>query len=68
MKLSARNIIKGNVVSIELGAVNAVVKVNIGGPVITSIVTMDAVKDLGIVVGSPVYAVIKSSSVMLAVD
>lgn len=68
MKLSARNVIAGTVTEIESGAVNAVVKVDIGGNVLTSVITMDALAELGIAVGSPVHAVVKSSSVMLAVD
>jgi molybdopterin-binding protein len=69
MKFSARNVIKGTVAEIELGSVNAVVKIDIGGGnVITSVVTMDALNELALAVGSPVHAVIKSSSVMIAVD
>jgi molybdopterin-binding protein len=68
MKVSALNVIKGTVVSIEKGAVNDVVKIDIGGNTLTSVVTMAAVDDLGLAVGRPVYAVVKSSSVMLAVD
>lgn len=68
MKLSARNMLKGKVLEIERGSVNAVVKVDIGGNVLTSIVTLSAVEELGLAVGGDVYAVVKSSSVMLAVD
>lgn len=68
MKLSARNVLAGTVTEIESGAVNAVVKVDIGGKMITSVITMDALAELGLAVGSPVYAVVKSSNVMLAVD
>jgi molybdopterin-binding protein len=68
MRLSARNIITGTVTSIELGSVNAVVKVDIGGSTLTSVVTIDAVEELDLEVGSQVRAVIKSSSVMLAAE
>jgi len=69
MKLSARNQFKGKVVSINEGAVNAVVTIDIGGGnVVTSIITIDSVKDLGLVVGGKATAVIKSSSVMVMVD
>ncbi|MCE5192138.1 MAG: TOBE domain-containing protein [Actinomycetia bacterium] len=68
MKLSARNVWKGKVVEIELGSVNAVVKVDVGGIIVSSMITLDAVKDLGISVGSAVYTVVKSSSVILGVD
>lgn len=68
MKLSARNVLKGTVKEIETGTVNAVVKVDIGGPIVSSMITLDALKDLGLSVGSATYVVVKSSSVILAVD
>jgi len=69
MKLSARNMLKGTVTEIESGAVNCVVKVDIGGgQIISSMITMDACNDMGIKVGSAVYAVVKSSNVILAID
>lgn len=68
MKISARNALKGRVVEIKRGAVAAQVRVDIGGGnVITSMVTVDAVDDLGIAEGSEVTAVVKSTEVMLAV-
>jgi len=69
MKLSARNVLSGKVVEIERGSVNAVVKVDIGGgKVISSMITLDALKDLGVSEGSAVFAIIKSSNVIIGVD
>ncbi len=69
MKISARNQIKGKIVELEEGAVNARVVLDIGnGNKISSSITMNAVKDLGLEVGSEAYAIIKASSVMLGVD
>ncbi|TDB36975.1 MAG: molybdenum-pterin-binding protein [Actinobacteria bacterium] len=68
MRLSARNVLKGKVVEVEQGSVNAVVKVDIGGPIVSSMVTLDALKDLGLSVGSEAYLVIKASNVILGVD
>ena len=52
MKLSARNQLKGTIKEIEEGAVNAVVKIDIGGGnVISATISMDAVKSLGLSVG-----------------
>ncbi len=69
MKLSARNQLKGTVTSIQEGAVNAIVKIDIGGGnVISSTISMAAVQDLGLEVGKPAYAVIKATSVMVGVD
>lgn len=68
MKLSARNQIKGSVVSIKEGAVEAQVVVDIGGQNITAVVTVDAVKDLGIAPGSPVVAIIKADHVIIGIE
>jgi len=67
MKLSVRNCLKGKVTAVTEGAVAANVKVDIGGDNhITAVVTLDAVKDLGIKVGDPINVLIKATSVMLA--
>ena len=69
MKLSTRNIIKGKVVDIKEGQVAAKVKMDIGGGnVITSTITVEAVKELGLKTGDEVYALIKASSVMIGKD
>ena len=69
MKLSARNALKGKVLEVKTGAVAAQVRIDIGGGnVITSTVTVDAVKDLGLAPGSDVVAIIKASEVFLGVD
>lgn len=68
MKISARNQFKGKVVSLERGAVSAVVGIDIGGHVITSTISLASVDDLQLEVGKEAYAVIKATSVMVAVD
>lgn len=69
MKLSARNVLKGTVKNVVQGAVNVEVTVKLtGGEEIVSIITKTSAKSLGIAKGKKVYAVIKASSVMLAVD
>lgn len=66
MKLSARNQFTGKVIEIEEGAVNAVVKIEIAkDTVISSTISVDAVKELGLEVGSEATAVIKATSVMV---
>ncbi len=66
MKLSTRNILKGKVTDVQEGKVAAKVKVDIGGGnTITSTITVEAVKELGIKVGDEVSVLIKASSVML---
>ena len=69
MKLSARNQLKGKVVSIEKGAVNAIVGIEItGGDIVTATISMGSVERLGLAVGKEAYAVIKATSVMVGVD
>lgn len=69
MKLSARNILKGKVVKIVRGAVNDEVTIQLpGGEEIVSIITDGSAKRLELKEGKEAYAVIKASSVMLAVD
>jgi len=69
MKLSARNTVPGTIRKIDMGAVNAQVTIEVApGIELVSIITVDAVKNLGLAKGKRAYAVIKASSVMLAVD
>ena len=69
MKLSARNQLKGTIVEIQEGAVNGIVKLDIGGGnLISSTISMNAIRELELAVGKEAYAVIKATSVMIGVD
>jgi molybdopterin-binding protein len=68
MKLSARNQMRGTVSAIKEGAVEAQVTLDVGGQKVTSVITMDALAELGLAVGSPAIAIIKADNVMLGVD
>jgi len=69
MKLSARNTLPGTIRKIERGAVNAEVTIEVApGITIVSIITLDAVQNLGLKEGARAYAVIKASNVMMGVD
>ncbi len=69
MKISARNVLKGTVKKIIPGAVNTEVVIQTaGGEEIVSVITKESVESLGLVEGKPVYAVVKASNVMVAVD
>jgi molybdopterin-binding protein len=66
MQLSARNALKGKVVEVVPGIVTAKVKVDVGGGnTVVSVITVDSVMDLGIKVGDEVYAIFKSTEVMI---
>ena len=69
MKLSARNQLKGTIVEIQEGAVNAIVKINVGnGNILTADITMQSVKELNLTVGKEVVAVIKATNIMVDVE
>ena len=69
MKLSARNQFKGTVVAIDEGAVNGIVKIDIGGGnVMSATISMNAIRELGLEVGKEAYAIVKATSVMVGVD
>ena len=69
MKLSARNALPGTVRRIDKGAVNAEVTIELTQELsVVSVITLDAVNGLKLKVGDRAYAVIKASSVMIAVD
>ena len=69
MKISARNILKGKVKQIILGAVNSeVILETTGGETIVSVITKESVESLGLKVGQEAYAVIKASNVMIAIE
>ena len=69
MKISARNTLKGKVKQIEQGAVNSEVTIELPGEIeIVSIITKKSAANLGLAKGKDAYAVIKASSVMVAVD
>jgi len=69
VKISARNILKGTVKSVEHGAVNSEVTIELpGGLEIVSIITKDSAKRLGLETGKEAQAIIKSSDIMIATD
>ncbi|MFC3609219.1 TOBE domain-containing protein [Stutzerimonas tarimensis] len=68
LRLSARNQLVGVVKHIEPGAVNSEVTLTLpGGTEVTSVVTREAVAELGLTVGGSATAVIKASNVILGV-
>lgn len=69
MKISARNVLSGKVVSIVRGPVTTEVTLEIApGVQIVSTITSSSAQSLSLAEGSPAYAVIKASSVMVGTD
>ncbi len=69
MQISARNSLKGKIKSIETGAVNNQVIIELpNGMEVVSIITKDSAERLNLTEGKEVYAVVKASDVMIATD
>ena len=69
MKLSARNVLNGTVKSVEIGAVNAEVVVELApGLEVVSIITKKSCQSLGLEVGKEASVIVKASNVMIGVE
>jgi len=65
MQFSARNKIPGTVKEVHIGAVMAIVKIQVGDNVLESAITKESVEEMKLKAGDKVMAVIKSTSVMV---
>ena len=66
MKISARNLLKGTVENVELGAITASIKIKIESPgLITALITKESVEKLDLKKGDTVTAIIKATEVMV---
>lgn len=66
MKLSARNQMKGKVVSINRGAVSTIVKIEVPAPAVMSAnITNEAADDLDLKPGDSITAIMKASDVIV---
>ena len=69
MKLSARNTIKGTIKQVILGPVSAEVLLRVApGIDIVAVISTSSAKTLKLKKGKKAYAVVKASSVMVAID
>ena len=66
LKLSARNQLPGKVLEVEKDGLVCKIKIEIEPSTITSVITEEAVEKLDIKPGDRIYAVIKSTEVMVA--
>ena len=68
LALSARNQFPGKVISVEEGAVNGIVRIEVlGGNIMTSTISMAAIRELGLEPGVEATAVVKATSVMVGI-
>ncbi len=69
MKISARNVLKSRIMKVTHGAVNSeVILQTSGGEEIVAIITRESAQIMELEVGKEVYAVVKASNVMIAID
>jgi len=67
LKISARNRLKGKVLTVNKEGLTATIKVQVTAPaVVTALISREAAEDLKIKVGDEVEAVIKATEVMIA--
>ena len=64
-KISGRNQLVGRVLDVKVDGLMAQVRLSIAGQVITSIITADAVREMGLKKGDIAAALIKSTEVMI---
>ena len=69
MKISARNILKGRVKTVDTGPISSVVTLEIAtGIEITASITAESARELKLKKGKEACAIIKASNVMVGVD
>ena len=69
MKISARNVIRSRIIKVTHGAVNSeVILQTSGGEEVVAIITRESAQNLELEAGKEVYAIVKASNVMIAVD
>ncbi len=67
-RLSARNRLAGQVASVELDGVMALIEIQVGSDRITAAITRDSVEDLGLLEGQRVFARVKATDVIVERD
>lgn len=69
MRISARNQLPGTVAEVNHGAVMSTVVIRLtGGEEVVAAITKESAENLGLEPGTPVYAVIKATEVMVSRD
>ncbi|MEH1789099.1 MAG: molybdopterin-binding protein [Nostoc sp.] len=69
MQVSARNALKGTVKNVVVGSVNTEVTIEVApGVEVTAIITKSSAENLKLTEGKQVYAIVKSSDVIIAID
>ena len=67
METSARNQLKGTVVSVSLGSVMAEVTVDVNGAQVVAAIKRESAERLGLAEGRSVVAIVKATDVMIGI-
>ena len=67
METSARNQLKGTVVSVSLGTVMAEVTIDVNGATVVAAITKESTERLGLAEGKSVVAIVKATDVMIGI-
>ena len=65
LDLSARNQLRGRLIALHVEGLMAEVRVGIGDQELVAVITRNSAERLGLKVGEPIFAVIKSTEVMI---
>lgn len=68
MQTSARNRLPGTVTEVRLGDIMAKIGIRVGDNQIDAVITRDSAEELALKAGDRVYAVVKSTEVMVNKD
>jgi len=68
MKTSARNRLPGTVTEVKLGGIMAKIGIRVGDNQVDAVITRDSAEEMNLQVGDRVFAVIKSTEVMVNKD
>ena len=64
--INAKNQFRGKIKAITIGSVVSEVEVDTPGGIVTSVITTSSVRDLELVVGTEVLAIVKATDVAIA--
>lgn len=66
MELSARNQLRGRIMTVQTDGLMAEVLIDVGGQEVVSVITRSSAERLGLTAGQPIVVVIKSTEILLA--
>ena len=69
MKISARNMLQGEVIAVRIGAINAEIELALpGNATLVAVITNQSVERLGLKAGVAAYAIVKAPLVIIGQD